>query len=360
MASDARRSQYAEYLRSSAWSSLRVRALLVNGGLCSFCREMAVEIHHIRYPKEFSQDSIFNVQPVCRRHHEEMHGMGNITPLLDYTIEWFEGQKFAIGQAKDDFVGTSFVRWCELFQVPASRRDEAKRYFEDTQKGMARNLLAFNIKLELVRRTDPKTAPLYGWEIARKAMGKLHDVLNEELAFSRATGDEKEIRAYVEGVFRMELKIDSWVKALMRGEVVSLRHPDHAPGTVPILRGMVDALERHEGQLSQHDAAIKELQDPLLPLRKLIEPVSARDALIAMNINHEDCYRQDRGQTIEQAFGNLLKKRWTGPGEPASKPQRMAAEAFSVHRTVKAYPRAHIIACWPEFYEGLAPNSVNF
>jgi hypothetical protein len=123
---------------------------------------------------------------------------------------------------------------------------------------------------------------------------------------------------------------------------------------------MVAVLARHDGQLIEHGEAIKELQDGLAPLRRLIEPISARDALRAMDVDNEGLMRQDRGQTTEQAFGAILQKRWSGPGAPMKKMQRMAAERFDKSRHVNAYPRQHIINCWDEFYQMLAPNSVGF
>lgn len=365
-----RAQEYRDYLRSKEWSDIRERALQINGGICSFCNERATEVHHIRYPKTFARDSIFNVQPVCRRHHEVMHGMGNITPIDNYDVLEFHGQKFAIGKERDQFVGTSLARWCDLFGVPSDKRDIAREQFEDVAKSMARDNAASGVDLELIRRTGPKVAPLYAWEVARRAMAKMYDFLKFESNSKLNTDDERAaLRVCWQGIHLMELQIDSWVKSLMRGEVVSARHSAHQPsGRLANAMQLIAEeqaeqrarIEQHDNHLTSHDEAIRQLQDPMLPLRKLIPPVTAREAVRAMGVDNESTVREGRGQTTEQAFGAILKKRWRGPGDPAKKSQRMAAESFSVSRTVYAYPTQHVVDCWPEFFELLSPNSMNF
>ena len=66
--------KYQEYLDSFEWKQLRVKAYERAGHKCELCRNEAGAVHHIKYPKDFSDDELSNLLVVCNVCHDKLHG----------------------------------------------------------------------------------------------------------------------------------------------------------------------------------------------------------------------------------------------------------------------------------------------
>jgi len=66
---------YKEYLKSEEWKQLRKKAYTRSKGFCELCGKKAENIHHICYPKHYSNDSLNNLLAVCERCHKLLHGI---------------------------------------------------------------------------------------------------------------------------------------------------------------------------------------------------------------------------------------------------------------------------------------------
>lgn len=66
---------YISYLKSEKWRALRKAAYRRAIGKCEFCGSLAANIHHVRYPKNYSEDSVENLVAVCKRCHDLGHGI---------------------------------------------------------------------------------------------------------------------------------------------------------------------------------------------------------------------------------------------------------------------------------------------
>jgi hypothetical protein len=71
----SRQEEYRAYLRSQEWNSLSLLARMRAGNACEFCGAYGDHVHHVKYPKRFSEDHIDNLIVVCAHHHELLHGI---------------------------------------------------------------------------------------------------------------------------------------------------------------------------------------------------------------------------------------------------------------------------------------------
>lgn len=67
--------KYQDYIKSDEWKRLRELCFSASGGRCEFCGDKAVNAHHVKYPKNFSEDKASNLVAVCRKCHELCHGI---------------------------------------------------------------------------------------------------------------------------------------------------------------------------------------------------------------------------------------------------------------------------------------------
>jgi len=95
--------RYQKYLNSQKWDELRKEAYEMANHRCELCGDFAEAVHHIKYPKSFSEDCLENLLVVCDRCHKLLHGLkeGTISNLtksetsfllkcLDETIKPFK------------------------------------------------------------------------------------------------------------------------------------------------------------------------------------------------------------------------------------------------------------------------------
>lgn len=71
---------YQEYLQSSHWSQLRLKALHYHGKKCCCCRKSkADQVHHLQYRDLYSV-TVKDLRPVCESCHESIHIILNRLP----------------------------------------------------------------------------------------------------------------------------------------------------------------------------------------------------------------------------------------------------------------------------------------
>lgn len=66
---ELRKLDYYDYIQSLAWTELREEALKRAGYRCEKCGAEAKEVHHKKYPTDFSEDSIESLQALCKVCH---------------------------------------------------------------------------------------------------------------------------------------------------------------------------------------------------------------------------------------------------------------------------------------------------
>jgi 5-methylcytosine-specific restriction endonuclease McrA len=65
---------YQHYLGSAVWQVKRTKVIERAGGICEACGENGAEhVHHLKYPKTFGLEPLWDLRAVCRRCHEIIH-----------------------------------------------------------------------------------------------------------------------------------------------------------------------------------------------------------------------------------------------------------------------------------------------
>jgi hypothetical protein len=78
----AERQEYADYLNSPEWKELRKRAYARSQHKCELCGGAASAVHHIQYPKHYTEDNLFNLMVVCESCHSKLHGLFGVWSVL--------------------------------------------------------------------------------------------------------------------------------------------------------------------------------------------------------------------------------------------------------------------------------------
>ena len=70
-----RKQAYENYLSCVEWKFLRTRAYLRAKGKCELCGEPPDAVHHIKYPRHYTEDNLKNLLVVCAECHTKVHGI---------------------------------------------------------------------------------------------------------------------------------------------------------------------------------------------------------------------------------------------------------------------------------------------
>ena len=66
---------YENYMACIEWKFLRRRAYERAGNMCELCGELAFAVHHIKYPRHYTEDNLKNLIVVCESCHNKLHGL---------------------------------------------------------------------------------------------------------------------------------------------------------------------------------------------------------------------------------------------------------------------------------------------
>lgn len=70
-----RRREYRAYLNSAMWQAVRNAAIYRAGGKCIRCHgSERLQVHHVKYPREFGQETPEMLEVLCNICHGEAHG----------------------------------------------------------------------------------------------------------------------------------------------------------------------------------------------------------------------------------------------------------------------------------------------
>jgi 5-methylcytosine-specific restriction endonuclease McrA len=75
------------YLKGPHWQAFRIAVLMLAGGACCKCGDVADDVHHLRYEDEHKNDvrhreRASDVEPLCRRCHVREHAGDEMRKLI--------------------------------------------------------------------------------------------------------------------------------------------------------------------------------------------------------------------------------------------------------------------------------------
>ena len=68
-----KKDNYISYLNSKTWNDKRIEALKHYGCICSKCGEYGTDVHHKTYKRFGGNETIFDLQVMCRACHSVLH-----------------------------------------------------------------------------------------------------------------------------------------------------------------------------------------------------------------------------------------------------------------------------------------------
>ena len=122
---------YQEYMGSDGWKKLREKAYLRAENLCELCGAKAAAVHHVKYPKNFEEDNLYNLLVVCKICHEKLHAikpeLGDEEAFYSATGEFTEEEVCPI--CSDNYAHLSKVainKGGSITVIDHSRKEEIK------------------------------------------------------------------------------------------------------------------------------------------------------------------------------------------------------------------------------------------
>lgn len=127
--------RYRDYLKSDAWKKSRAAARQRAGNRCEMCGGSPDHVHHVKYPKNYSNDSLDNLIVLCELCHSKSHGIRrNRVVATDLSVQKFafDGNEYAIKCI--DANGNQWMRLEDVISAACESRDEYQRAKLDTNK----------------------------------------------------------------------------------------------------------------------------------------------------------------------------------------------------------------------------------
>jgi hypothetical protein len=305
-------------------------------GVCELCRAVpATQVHHVRYPKRFSDDHPDNLLAVCDRCHELNHGIRDDVMNLPATIDSYETVTFT-------FEGRGRTYDFELFlvdDVPLITVDDVQSRIteEDARAGCPSPLNGGKRSLE--RFLETRAAALDGRYKRRDAQGRLLVTCSGMVQILT----QSESRAGQ--AFREQL--GDW----MERRVVEAHRQAKSGSLATSGLSDLEVLNRVVGVLNNHDKAISATRAEVLQIKKTLaldldpdEFITVRDGCLERHKDPSQLPKPNHGWNLEQHVGQELRNQGFKPGP--KRQQRLSDQGLvreantyrrrDVHAAIKA------------------------
>ena len=348
----SRRDEYKKYLQSSDWLENRDFALDRTSGFCQYCGEVATQVHHVQYPKQFGEEHPHSLIPVGKRCHSISHGvqemkqLTEVTPMTDISPSGSK-LKYLLSGAR---VYASARSWASALRVPESR----KVWFET---GLAR---VATLKKDLAGgalEMSYQNTPVYRWHAVAEQLRAFDREWNSTKFNSRPKQEQKELEQFYENYDRLV----SWGYDLQERALSSVLNPVTS-ATTPItqetlietMREVVaPRLREHDNKLREHDVVIAEIVDAVPALRDPDEFITVKQAISEKGLDSAMMPLYPRShENLSGLAGQILKGRNTEQGERVIS----RADGRSLSTEANTYRRRNIYAVIDEILRSKQQN----
>lgn len=334
-----RRDKYLQHLKSADWTEQRAVALERTSGFCQYCGNVAAQVHHVKYPKQFGEEHPHSLIPVCKRCHDISHGVQKMEPLAD--VEVFNEISPTGGRLRYLLSGArvyaSAKSWARALQVP-----EALNVWFET--GLARVAITKRDlaggKLEM----SFQNTAVYRWPAVAEQLRAFDREWHKSGGYpSRSKQEQKELGQFYENYDRLV----SWGYDLQERAISSALNATNdrnSPVTQEALietvrQAVAPRLHAHDEKLHEHDIVIEELKEAAPMLRDKDEFITVKQAVSehALDPNSMPRYPQSR-ETLPGLAGQMLKEK--GVEQGVSEITRLDGQ--SIPTEVRTYRRRDI------------------
>lgn len=315
-----RRQEYLLYLKSSEWSEVKNIALERTSGHCQFCGDFATEVHHVQYPKQFSEEHPNSTLPVCKRCHNTAHGVLRMAKELTKVEKFSElsptGTKLNYLLSDEGRVYASAKSWSRALQVP----DFMVKNFES---GLARMAILKKDSAGGAIEMLYANTPVYRWH----AVAAQLRTFDREFAKSGYKLRPPEERTQLEKFHENYERLTNWGYDLQERAIAATLNARTAPltsGAAVTQDALIEAIKQavaprlhaHDGKLKEHDAILEEIKEAVPSLRNPEEFIPVRQAIQEQGLDPTVMPLHPRSkENLSGLAGQLLKSRGAEQGE---------------------------------------------
>jgi hypothetical protein len=334
-----RREEYNAYLRSDAWRVKRAQVLVRSGNACEHCGELAVIVHHLRYPRALGTEPLTDLIAVCQRCHDLHHGVRPMTK-------------------------TEVIREASVVQHPSpSGRpfqciETAGRLFATVEawgRALGWDDLGY-LESSLIGITCSNPEWLADYQGRR--VYRWHAVDDALLAFAKAHEDhghrsrEPIIRAAYERLYENYKALRNWGRDLQERAILDAYQKGKriTPTLTPIehiamaMQQLVPQVQQHEAKIIEHDEKIAEIAKALPAPRDPNEFITVKQAIAERGLDASILPVPESRWNLAQIAGHRLAEAGAERGEPI--PSRL--DGVAVVKPVQTYRRSAIFAVLEE------------
>lgn len=274
----SRRDEYKEYLNSPTWKDQRELALIRTDGFCQYCGEVAINVHHVKYPKQFGSEHPHSLIPVCERCHNISHGVQEMSKLVNVTqmaelAPSGTKLKYLLSGAR---VYASAKSWARALQIPAP----LSAWFE---QGLPRTAILKKDSAGGALEAMYLDTPVYRWHAVAELLRAFDREWHKNQYGSRPKHEQQEIRLFYDNYDRLV----SWGYDLQERALSSALNPT-VDAKTPITQddlievvkqAVAPRLQSQDSKLHEHDVVIAEIKEAVPALRDPEEFISVKQAI---------------------------------------------------------------------------------
>lgn len=316
----SRKAEYRRYLKSPEWAVVRNHALARDDGLCAFCGELAAQVHHVQYPKQFGHEHPHSTVAICEKCHKTAHGIPTMKPLtnveklhalapgglrLNYLLS--EGRVYA-----------SAASWRRALGVPSFE----KGWFDARLAGLA--IFKRNSGDELERSYDG--VAVYRWRVVVQALRNFSFAYMTHGFKLRPLEERRELEQFHEKFERLV----EWGDDLQEHAIASAlrsRQQGLTPGAVAtvsevrlatvIAQAVAPRLNALDHSQTRQDVVIAEIKEAVPALQPHDDFITAKQAIAEKGLDPTVMPLHPRSsENLSGLVGQMLTERGAAKGAP--------------------------------------------
>lgn len=349
-----RKEEYRKFLKSGEWRDQRDETLDRSSGFCEFCGAVAMNAHHVKYPKKFDENDPNNLVAVCKRCHELSHGIRSMEKIVDAKLMTDlapNGIELRY-LLTDGRVYASAKSWIKALKVPST----LQVWFKE---GLARtaNLKDKDSTHRLVM--EYRDTPVYRWHVVAEVLRSFDRRWYNDQYKSDSRHDQRQIAHFHDNYER----IVSWGYDLQERALNSLINPvvdNNQPLTQndlieAVKQAVAPRLRHHDEKIHEHDVVISEIKESVPVLRDQEEFISVKQGIVEQGLDSTAMpYYPSSRENLSGLVGQYLKERNVEQGDPVI--SRIDGKSHAIE--VNTYPRGAIYEALKEICKSKQPRLI--
>lgn len=305
----SKRDEYLKYLGSIEWKVRRNEAMERSEGFCEFCGDIAMAVHHSKYPKKYGEEHPANLISVCKRCHDLSHGIRHMEKITDAKIMSELAPngidlRYVLSSGR---VYASAKSWSRALQVPFS----LKIWFET---GLARTSMMKKDSSGGSLEMEYQGTAVYRW----------HAVAEQLRSFDRRwysdqyRTESSDVRLKIEQFHKNYETLVAWGYDLQERALSSMLSPTRSASDAvsqemliaAIKEAVAPRLRQHDEKLLEHDIIIREISETAPFMRDPDQFITVKQAIVEKGMDADSMpYYPSSRQNLSGLVGQTLKSK---------------------------------------------------